>query len=801
MVSSIDPSKPFNGVPAVKADLRQNLQFAKDEIEALQEPLFLLGDNAVVPVPLQEIMGGTSINAKIYGAIGDGQSHPVSQWLAGGSREHPAGYTSLAEIQAGYPHVGSLADEIDWAAIQKTIDVVRSVSGVNSGSLWVEIPAGHFVSNRSFIAGVIGATAISVMKIRGAGSGRRGLPGTRIRMLNASLELPAVVMQGLRQSFLVGVLFEGENEFPVTLDHRALGGVSRNVSDYLATGVSNERYKPYAGLAIDPLTADPGGGQGYTGLPYGAATSSTITVYDCTFRNFAVGSVTSPSADGALAERITFDRCYFHENAVNVANCGSQNREFTVQGCALASCHTMVDTSTYGTQLGVSPNLLNNIYGVSYQILKLAGPSVSAGYMQGGHVESTWRLGEIGSANSTVKPTYKIKDIQLGTGRFSQESVWLSNYAKVVFEGVSISPAEEVGCIGLGGHGDVVLEDSYIQLTGATAWPRLPFIYNEGEKNVSFRSTRVSNGQDAYTTANAEYLLNDEQEYRSAAQMPDKAFVNKRCLKIAFVEDGKSFNVRHEKGTANQITITGPSYLGNLTFSTAEVSKVRVDDVLFWRPATNVLPAGPASDLVPFALVTSVTGAVVTATMFQDPDTIDQTFLNPAIGLYEWVSKDPLIGTFTAGNAITFTRDVSNIVSPGDWISAKRGNWSDGYRVDTVAGSNVTLTGDPGLSGTTQEFGGLATLDRSGVFEALEHATAATIGEATAYRASHLMTAAAASVEFDATLSGSHGDIANNSGNAVALTAGTASIVGLTSLPDGASARYSYVAPDVVSIS
>lgn len=36
MTSQIDPTKPADGTPAVKAELRQNLQFAKSEIEALQ---------------------------------------------------------------------------------------------------------------------------------------------------------------------------------------------------------------------------------------------------------------------------------------------------------------------------------------------------------------------------------------------------------------------------------------------------------------------------------------------------------------------------------------------------------------------------------------------------------------------------------------------------------------------------------------------------------------------------------------------------------------------------------------------
>jgi hypothetical protein len=39
MASTIDPTRPLEGAPASKADLRTNLQAAKDEIEALQVPI------------------------------------------------------------------------------------------------------------------------------------------------------------------------------------------------------------------------------------------------------------------------------------------------------------------------------------------------------------------------------------------------------------------------------------------------------------------------------------------------------------------------------------------------------------------------------------------------------------------------------------------------------------------------------------------------------------------------------------------------------------------------------------------
>lgn len=51
MASAIDPTKPEDGVPAEKADLRANLQAAADEITALQEPAWTnaAGDQSAAP--------------------------------------------------------------------------------------------------------------------------------------------------------------------------------------------------------------------------------------------------------------------------------------------------------------------------------------------------------------------------------------------------------------------------------------------------------------------------------------------------------------------------------------------------------------------------------------------------------------------------------------------------------------------------------------------------------------------------------------------------------------------------------
>jgi hypothetical protein len=67
VTSAIDPTKPVDGVPAVKADLRANLQSAKDEIEALQGGKADLGHQHV----LVDIADAGALAAKDLVELGD----------------------------------------------------------------------------------------------------------------------------------------------------------------------------------------------------------------------------------------------------------------------------------------------------------------------------------------------------------------------------------------------------------------------------------------------------------------------------------------------------------------------------------------------------------------------------------------------------------------------------------------------------------------------------------------------------------------------------------------------------------
>ena len=58
------------------------------------------------------------INIRDYGAIGDGSSHPLSDY-----------YGNLADAQLFYPHATSLSDEMDWAALQAAANAATAAGG------------------------------------------------------------------------------------------------------------------------------------------------------------------------------------------------------------------------------------------------------------------------------------------------------------------------------------------------------------------------------------------------------------------------------------------------------------------------------------------------------------------------------------------------------------------------------------------------------------------------------------------------------------------------------------------------
>ncbi len=78
------------------------------------------------------------LSIKDFGAVGDGNYYPVSDWYTVGFT-HYRGFASLAAVQAEYPHVTSPLQSVDWAATQATLNAAAALGR------YVHAPAGAYV--------------------------------------------------------------------------------------------------------------------------------------------------------------------------------------------------------------------------------------------------------------------------------------------------------------------------------------------------------------------------------------------------------------------------------------------------------------------------------------------------------------------------------------------------------------------------------------------------------------------------------------------------------------------------------
>lgn len=110
-----ETKKEEEGLSQEDADARY-LSFASPQ-DLSTDPLFkrVLGES------WPEALSGGSYP---YGAVGDGQSHPLSER-----------YATLAEAQAVWPHVTSLDQEIDWAAMQAVLNTFNVTPGEEWGGI------------------------------------------------------------------------------------------------------------------------------------------------------------------------------------------------------------------------------------------------------------------------------------------------------------------------------------------------------------------------------------------------------------------------------------------------------------------------------------------------------------------------------------------------------------------------------------------------------------------------------------------------------------------------------------------
>ena len=185
-----------------------------------------------------------TIHAKDFGWIGDGTSHPLSGI-----------YGSLAAAQADYPHVTSLSQEIDWAALQAAINLFSNGRAATAaGQIEIE---GVGLINEYLVYG--GSAAYSLNMI-GKDGGSGGIAqGTALKW-TGTVGKSMLVFMGASRGEIKGINLWGENGVGlencihlasnVTVNTTLSAGVSAG-SSVVATPASMSEIAVGTALAID----------------------------------------------------------------------------------------------------------------------------------------------------------------------------------------------------------------------------------------------------------------------------------------------------------------------------------------------------------------------------------------------------------------------------------------------------------------------------------------------------------------------------------------------------------------------
>jgi hypothetical protein len=261
------------------------------------------------------------IDVRAFGAIGDGTYHAVQEWVDDGL------YEDLSAIQADYPWVIALTDSIDWAAIQKALDVawqrirsshspedisVATCPAVFLGNGWYKTNRSLIVPPRcslrgngwhsSFVYYVPDSGAIPDAKWSNIASGEDWLPPEA--GLNAAVVIRYrcdTTRTHITDSFVRGIHLGDPMDPPISVGHTA-------TETAYGTKVSGLAINTYASNCVGLL----------------AHSLNLNTVEDVHFNGYGGtnnwGVVVSMDSQGACATGVVFRHCYF-ENLVAAIHC------------------------------------------------------------------------------------------------------------------------------------------------------------------------------------------------------------------------------------------------------------------------------------------------------------------------------------------------------------------------------------------------------------------------------------------------------------------------------------------------
>lgn len=737
MASAIDATKPADGVPASKADLRDNLAIARDEISALQggafvdvsgtasSSTFLRGDgqwgvpslgganytrdeDGAVTRSLLNLAVDHGVNVKEFGALGDGTGDTIAEWLTGGS--HDRGYANLAAIQVDFPAANALTDTIDLVVLQHCCDLVGESSSLQSSTVYV--PGGDYVINRTLqVSKGIGG----FQTVRFVGEPWFATsPGKGTKIFATSfVNQPAIAVSGARYVALENFWVEGNNTAPLSLTER-----TDDESDWVNNSCTTGQYNVYCGIAIDPYSKSSAESGGYP-VPsgennWGRSFSNQVKLTRVAVRGFVAGVAVTPADNNSQGDFIQLDHCEINFCAYGVSSGASQNRDLTIFGGQISGCREALTTVRHGKQNG---NLFN-CYGVGFFRLHRIfwGKQANTGcsfVLSGGRAEDIQTIGVLSETGGIQLPA-TIQAMDFGFGRPAtspghKAAVHLYTTVPVTFQGCAFYLSQwddtKAGILNVAGAraGQVLFDGCMVDIDSVNdQWTDRIYIGENGNfgaprveiKRIALQSFFSDETQWSHGTGKAPVGQNTVELRRSS--LPARLELNGHSRSVEtnttpyWVQLGDNAPTSgagsYSHATAGQLTFTAST---PADFVQENTGSNIPGDILYWQDATW-------GALLPMLKVTSVSGSTVTCEKLFSDDQYDETY-SPATVQFcprQWAPSAALTGT-TSGSSTSVTMNQSGTVKAGDWIT----DGTNVRRVASASGTSVTLTAAVDWSG------------------------------------------------------------------------------------------------------